>query len=311
MSEALRSARVRVPGSTSNLGAGFDCVGLAVQRYLDAVYEPGPAPLRLERTGTLAAIDGADEDDLLLRAFRDRLAGHGVAQPGGTLRARSEIPLARGLGSSSAATVAGLALADRAAGADPTDRAALLVDAARREGHPDNAAPALFGGLVAVVPGAGGRPRALESPLSADVGLAYAAPGVEVSTARAREALPREVAHDVAVRTASRLVALLHGLAHADAEAIRVGFDDELHVPYRLPLIPGAVAAMRAGRDAGAWAVTISGAGSGLIAACSPDDAPAVADAMADALEEEAGAEGVVAFAAKPDRDGLKYPENR
>ncbi|MFW6078261.1 MAG: hypothetical protein ACODAE_01485, partial [Gemmatimonadota bacterium] len=190
------------------------------------------------------------------------------------------------------------------------------------EGHPDNVGPALFGGLVAVTTDADGRPVVFRPPLSHALGLAYAAPGAAISTAAARAALPDSVPHAAAVRTAGRMAALLHGLAHADPDALRLGFADELHVPYRLPLIPGAEAAIRAGHDAGAWAVTISGAGSGLIAACSPDAADAVARAMGDAFRERtpgsttADAErvdgtGVVAFAAHPDREGLRVERPR
>src|SRR5690606_28786088 len=112
----LRPARVRVPASTSNLGSGFDCVGLAVSRYLDAAYEPGDAPLRVERAGTLAALRTEVDDDVLARAFAARLAAHGVSSVRGTIRASSDIPLRRGLGCSAAAVVAGLALGDAVAG---------------------------------------------------------------------------------------------------------------------------------------------------------------------------------------------------
>lgn len=305
----LRPASVRVPGSTSNLGAGFDCIGLAVQRRLTAAYEPGPEPLRIVREGTLAALHVSPEDDALLRAFAAELrrrghTGEADSRPTGTIRAASDIPIGRGLGSSAAAIVAGLALAAAARGG-PADPAELLARATELEGHPDNAAPALHGGLVAVARDADGCVRAVPLPLSPALGLAYAAPGEEVSTAMAREALPDTVHHDLAARGLGRMAALLRGLATAEPELLRIGFADELHVPHRLPLVPGATAATDAARRAGAWAVTISGAGSGLIAVCPPDRAAAVADAMAAAFRREAGPEGVVGFPAPPERDGL------
>jgi homoserine kinase len=301
----LRGARVRVPGSTSNLGAGFDCIGLALDRHLDAWWTPGPGPMRVERDGTLTGLP-ADGADLLSQAFLDGLAEHGVAPPGGVLCATSAIPLARGLGSSAAAVVAGLALA--AAVVDQAlDRDAALAAAVAIEGHPDNAAPALLGGLVGVARDSTGAATAFPLPLSTRIDFAWAAPVTEVSTARARAALPADVPHAQAVRSLSRLAALLRGLETADPSLLRIGFEDELHVPFRLPLIPRAGAAFEAARSAGAWAVTISGSGSGLIAACPPGAAGAVASAMDGVFSAEGI--GSVAFAASPDRTGARVIE--
>lgn len=300
-----RRARVRVPASTSNLGAGFDVLGLALNRYLEAEYEPGPGPLRLERRGTLAALAGGPGEDLLVRVFCAYLERRGAAVPGGTLRVESEIPVARGLGSSATAVVAGIGLAMLAVGRE-VDREEALVEAEGWEGHLDNVAPALFGGLVAVAKDAEGRARAFPLPLSGDLGFAWAAPGVEVPTQKARAALPASVAHAVATRGLGRLAALVRGLATGDPELLRIGFEDELHVPYRLPLIPGATGAFEAAREAGAWAVTISGSGSGLIAVCAPERAAEVAEAMAEAFRRVPGPEGVVSFAARPDEQGIR-----
>jgi homoserine kinase len=298
----LVECAVRVPCSTSNLGAGFDCLGLALDRYLDAAFLPGGA-LRVQRGGTLAALDVPATDDVLLRAFRAALRRRRAGEVTGTLIMTSTIPVARGLGSSAAATVAGLALAAAAAG-EPLDRDAALAAAAPLEGHPDNAAPALFGGLVAVVYAAHGAPRALRMPLSDRIRFVFAAPAAGVSTERARAALPQHIAHTAAARNIGRMAALLYGLAHADAEAIGAGFTDELHVPYRLPLIRGATPALRAAREAGAWAATISGSGSGLIAACPRGTEGKVLAAMLAAFEHAGG--GGDGFVAWPDPHGAQ-----
>lgn len=302
----LQRATVRVPASTSNLGAGFDTLGLAMQRYLGARYDPGEGPLTLERAGTLAHLDVTPEEDLLRLAFAAELARRGVdaGRAGGSLHATSEIPVGRGLGTSAAAVVAGLLLAAAAAGEPAPDRGALLAHAVGLEGHGDNAGPALFGGLIAVSPAAGG-PRALRLPLSGRVAFAYAAPGARVSTADARRVLPADVPHRVAVAALGRLAALVHGLAEADGESLAAGFADELHVPYRLPLIEGALAALDAARDAGAWGATISGSGSGLIAACPAGRVQPVGGAMAAALRK-AGHEEVVWFPLAPEPEGAK-----
>ncbi|MCI0436315.1 MAG: homoserine kinase [Gemmatimonadetes bacterium] len=299
----FRPARVRVPGSTSNLGAGFDCIGMAIDRALDVSFTPGGAALTLERAGTLTPLDTPVDDDLVVRAFTQGLATH-PATPGGRLEATSTIPLARGLGSSAAATVAGLALAGAAAGADWEPHHVLRV-AARIEGHPDNAAPAIFGGLVLVAAGEDGQPATFALPLSQRIAFAYAAPAAGIATRAARAALPASVPHATAVRGLARAAALVRGLADGDVDLLRIGFADELHVPHRLPLIPRADAARDAALDAGAWAVTISGSGSGLVAVCPPGSEAHVARAMADAFGASDDA-GVVGFPLRPDPEGAR-----
>ena len=288
---------MRVPCSTSNLGAGFDCLGLAFERYLDAEYLPGPDPLRVERTGTLAGLDCPDDEDRLVRALRTGLD----AQPAtGVLRAHSEIPIARGLGASAAATVAGLSLARLALG-EALDRTALLERASELEGHPDNAAPALFGGLTAVACDEQRRPHAFLLPLAQEIGFVYAAPDVGIATAAARAALPANVPHDAAARMLGRIAALVRGLQTRDVELIRLGMIDELHVPHRLPLIPGAERALDAAHAAGAWGATVSGAGSGLVAACEHGSEETVLAALMGALGERA-----IGFVATPDLYGVR-----
>jgi homoserine kinase len=301
----LNDAAVRIPASTSNLGSGFDTLGLAVRRYLTARYEPGEGELSLTRDGTLTELYVSSEDDLLWRAFRAELARRGVARATGSLYVKSEIPVGRGLGTSAAATVAGLLLAATATGDTAPDREALLDHAAALEGHGDNAAPQLFGGLVAVAPRLSGGVRALPLPLSSELAFAFAAPTVRVATAEARKALPSQYPKSTAISALGRLAALLHGLAHGDGDALAVGFTDELHVPYRLPLIQGGAAALDAARDAGAWGATISGSGSGLIAVCPRERLGQVGSAMVAAFRH-AGHEEIVTFPLDPEPDGAE-----
>lgn len=300
----LHDAAVRVPCSTSNLGSGFDTLGLALDRYLEARFTPGEpdAGLVLERTGTLRALEVAPEDDLAVRAFRVVEDAEG-RRAAGTLALHSQIPLARGLGSSAAALVAGHAVARVALGLDPDPRGAFDW-AASVEGHGDNAAPCAFGGFQAVARDDDGF-RVIPLPLSPEVGVAWAAPVTPVATRDARAALPSSVEHARAVEELGFLTALLRGLATAEPELVRIGVRDTLHVPHRLHLVPRSREAMEAAERAGAWGVTISGAGSGMVAFCAREDAARVAEAMGAVFEEVEGG-GAVSFALSPDRDGVR-----
>ena len=300
----LAPAAVRVPGSTSNLGAGFDTVGLAVARYLTARFQPGGSRLDVRHGGTLRELDRSGDDDLLVRSFASELQRLGSSPAAGVLVVESSIPVGRGLGSSAAAVVGGLVLAWAASGAE-LDRELLLQRAVELEGHADNAAPALLGGLVAVFPARGGGARAVRLELARGIAFAYAAPAFVVSTAAARRALPESYPRGVATGALGRLAALLHGLGSGDPEALAAGFEDELHVPYRLPLIPGGAAALEAAAAAGAWGATISGSGSGVIAVSEPRLQGSVAAAMGEAFRR-AGHDDVLAFALDPEPTGAR-----
>jgi homoserine kinase len=299
----LLPARVRVPCSTSNLGSGYDTIGLALDRYLVATFQPDDSgTLRIERTGTLSRLVEEDGPDLVAMSLTGRLKRVGV-QPKGLLQLHSEVPVARGLGSSAAAVLAGYDLARATLGEERDDDGAFDL-ALKHEGHGDNAAPCLFGGLRAVAHTADG-PVVMGLTLSEAVGFAYAAPAARVSTEEARDLLPKEVPHRVASGSLGRVVALVRGLAEGNPELLRIGVTDELHVPHRLPLIPSVMYAISAGKDAGAWAVTVSGAGSGLIAMCDPGDAAAVAAAMHEVFDAGTGDPQCVGFAVRPDMVGL------
>ena len=303
----LIAARVRVPCSTSNLGSGYDTIGLALDRYLDVGFQPHDGgELIVERTGTLARLDTMNEPDLAAAVFTNELGKHSIV-PSGTLTLRSQIPVARGLGASAAAVLAGYDLARGVRGEPRDDRSAFKA-ALHHEGHGDNAAPSLFGGLQAVASTPDG-PVLMALQLSERVGFAYAAPAAGVATREARDLLPKHVPHRVAAASLGRFVALIRGLAEGNPKLLRIGVKDELHVPYRLSLIPSSMSAMSAGVDAGAWAVTVSGAGSGLIAMCDPEDAAGVAAAMHSVFDAGTGDPECVGFAVRPNGSGLTRVE--
>jgi homoserine kinase len=301
----MQTISVRVPCSTSNLGAGFDCIGLAFDRYLTATLHLSDQPLHVERRGTLAEFDISGSDDVLTSAMRAL-----DCDPRGTLIVESDIPVGRGLGSSGAAAVAGVMLATRLKRLD-LRRQDVASHAAAIEGHPDNAVPATFGGLVAAMvepTGSAVTVRIHRLPLSSLLRFVYAAPQTILSTKAARSALPDSVPHAVAARAIARSLALVEGLREADPELLRVGFADELHVPYRLPMIPGGTEVLAAAIDAGAHSATISGAGSGLVAVCPRGSESEVRYAMQKTFERTTGAESM-AFVLEPDLHGAEYIE--
>src|SRR5512138_2317873 len=235
-----RRAVVRVPGSTANLGAGFDCVGAAVDRCLTAsvVVKPEPgATTVIQRGGTLAGLDVAPDEDWLVVGFYAACKAAGRTSPRALrIRVSSNVPVARGLGSSAAAVVAGAVAATGVCGFSLTD-AQLLAVCAEVEGHPDNVAAALHGGFVLVVPGS--HARAVPLTVARGLTLVFAVPDFEVTTRDARALLPRKLPHRTATRAAALGAALVHGLAAGDGDTLRTALDDVLHVPYRRSLMPG------------------------------------------------------------------------
>src|SRR5205823_6240494 len=224
------SVTVRVPGSTANLGAGFDCVGVAVPRWLrlTARLEPrggrAGGPLTIERAGTLRALETLPDADYLYLGFAAACRRAGRDVPAGlVLAAESEIPVARGLGSSAAAGVAGAAAA--AALLDLSlDAAGLAELATELEGHPDNVAPAVFGGATLALQEPNGL---VVAPLVVHASLAFvfAVPDFMVETKRARAALPTTLPHGQAVRAAAKSAALVQGLAHGDGRLLAAALD--------------------------------------------------------------------------------------
>ena len=308
--QAMRaSVTVRVAGSTSNLGAGFDCVGVAVGRWLRLTARVADAPGRLitiERSGTLRDLNTAPEADLVYRGFVAACRRAGLEAPAGlTLNADSDIPLARGLGSSAAATVAGAAAA-AALLEVKLDRAGLAELASELEGHPDNVAPAVFGGANLVLRDSDGL-VVTPLPLHPSLALVFAVPDFTVETKRARAALPATVPHADAVRAAAKSAALVHGLAHADARLLAAGLDDVLHVPFRRALVPGYDEVTKAARQAGALGATLSGSGPTIVAVVAAGGEGGGVRAVGDAMVRAWAARGTIAQVFHADRPAGGY----
>ena len=292
-------ASVRVSASSANLGAGFDCIGLAVDRWLEAsVTSPAAAAddaaaatpaVTVARGGELAALRGPDgRRDLLYVGFAAACAARGrPVPPRLAFTASSDIPVARGLGSSAAAVVAGVRLADRLLALRLDDHAVATI-ATAVEGHPDNVAPSVFGGLVLSVrddAAHGGAHLFVPLAVHPSLGFAYAVPDFESSTAAAREALPASLPYGVAVAAAAKGAALAHGLTSGHPGLLRAALDDVLHVPYRKGRLPGYDVVVTAAIAAGAHGATLSGSGSTLVAVGPRERMRDVAEAMCSAWQ--------------------------
>jgi homoserine kinase len=272
---AEQSVLVRVPATSANLGPGFDTLGLALGLHDEVEVRLAGSGLEIEVEGEgTAGIAGAGEGHLIVRAIRVAFDQLGVAQPAGlALHCRNRIPHGRGLGSSAAAIVAGLLAARVLAGA-PTGPQDMLPLATMLEGHPDNVAPCLFGGLTiawvmdasdaAVM--ADGLPRARAvrlDPRPEIHPVAFVAPE-PVSTQVARGLLPAAVPHADAARNAGRAALLIAGLTSCP-EVLLDATEDRLHQNYRAPAMPHSHDLVTRLRAAGVPAV-ISGAGPSVLA---------------------------------------------
>ena len=283
---------VRVPATSANIGPGFDVLGLALALHNEVTAEESDrVVVTVEGEGTGVLPTGAD--NVVARAVRQAFELAGRPFCGVMLRCVNRIPPSRGLGSSAAAWVAGLVAGSALAG-NALSREALLDAAARAEGHPDNVAAALLGGLT-VSCASGDRITAISLPVPAAVRWVVLIPDAQGSTREARAVLPPTVSRADAVFNLQRVSLLLAALGGGRLDLLPTALDDRLHQPARWRLFPWLPAAVAAARSAGALGCVLSGAGPALLAAVEgPGDA--VASAMEGALRGEGGAGRAVAL---------------
>lgn len=275
MGGPMRTAiRVSVPATSANLGVGFDCLGIALD--LRAVFA-------FELADELR-IEGCDEhlagsDNLVWASYcescsklgRDPLPLHIVID--------SPIPITGGLGSSSACVIAGIIAAQALIG-DGFDRAGTLAEAIEIEGHPDNVAPALLGGLVSSCV-TDEKTLAIPHAISSVFQYVAMAPSYGVRTAEARRTLPRTYPLETIVIQMGRYATLIDALGTGNASLLGIACHDLIHEPYRSKLIPDYGILKTCSLDNGAAAFTISGSGSAMLAICEGRDrAEAVAEAV-------------------------------
>ena len=256
-----RSVMVEVPATSANLGPGFDCFGLALdwrERVNLAVIDHG---YQIEVSGEGATELPRDETHLIIRAALVGLADLGVRAPGLWLGCRNTIPHARGLGSSSAAIVAGLVAAAGLAGVD-AEQEWLLRHANAIEGHPDNVAAAIYGGFVLAYEGRAGVTVA-EGTVDPAIGAALFIPNMSVATEAARGLLPQTVPHVEAAANSGRAALLVHAMA-SEPDLLYDATCDWLHQGYREAAMPRSYELMKSLRGRG-FAAMISGAGPSVL----------------------------------------------
>ncbi len=287
-------ASVDVPASSANLGSGFDSFAVALSLKLRAELWAGDeAGIVLNARGEgVPRDDEPAGDNLLIRAFREGLRVSSA--PGAAawrLDVSSMIPSARGLGSSAAAIVAGVVLG-AAVGRRTIEADELLALTARLEGHPDNVAAALYGGFTIALPETDDRIalRRFRVP-EAWIPVAFI-PQRESRTHEMRAALPQTVPHAAAARQAARSALLATAIMTSDAGLLRDAMTDELHQPYRLPLLPGSARLIEIAYERGAAGACLSGAGPTVLAIC--DSTPS-----AHAVEKAWNAAGVPGMATR------------
>jgi homoserine kinase len=286
MSKILARVKVTVPATTSNLGPGFDCLGLALdlrnELTLELHDERGRPTVEIEGEG--AKTLPRDERNLLVQAAKLSLS---PSLPGRLVfKAVNRVPLARGLGSSAAAVVAGLWAGAHLFGTLRRSEDELEGLAVSLEGHPDNVAPCVHGGLTASLTIAG-RPRATRLNIHPSLSAVVCVPAFELATKKARAALPKKVPLADAVYNSARAILLARALETGRTHSLAEFMDDRLHQPYRAKLVPGLREALAAALRAGAAGAALSGSGPTVFAFVTGDSAPTVGAAMKRAFAKK------------------------
>ncbi|HEV8338751.1 MAG TPA: homoserine kinase [bacterium] len=298
MAVAIDRVTVRVPATVANLGAGFDVLAAAVGMHAEVTLAPATSP-----QVTVTGVDVAQDASNLIYRSATSVADRAGYRGAFALQAHSPIPLRSGLGSSAAAIVGGLVAANRllggALGADD-----LLIAATDLEGHPDNVAAALFGGVV-VVARDGARLRWARILPGFPLAIVLVTPSRQVDTAAARAALPRQVALEDAVFNLGHSGLLLVALSQEQPGLLGSALDDRLHQPYRRHLVPGFDRVVAEAKAAGAYGAVLSGSGPTVAALTAPAAAQGVAQAMGEAFRH-AGLESRILLTSIEPRGALE-----
>jgi homoserine kinase len=275
---ASKKLTVRLPGSTTNLGPGFDTLGLALGVYTTVTFEGRPGAIdlnqdpKIELKGPMAQGLSTSKENLIYKVFADHYTGapaggcNGAAGSGGDalkITIETDIPLARGLGSSSTAILAALWAAQAFSSSAPPDRDQILGQAARLEGHPDNVAACLMGGfIISGYRQKGNRALTSRHNWPEKWHTLVVVPPYELSTHEARRVLPKRVSMAQAVNNVQRTGLLIGAVISGDDDILREALSDQLHEPYRIHLVPELQALRRDLASLPALGCVLSGAGS-------------------------------------------------
>ena len=282
----MKSISLQIPATSANLGPGFDCMAVALDLWSEVEFRLTGNSIGVAITGEGAGSLPDDQSNLIARAFlRVYAQCEQHPPPGVEITCINRVPIGSGLGSSAAAVLAGLVGANALLGS-PLSEGEIFALGTQIEGHPDNLVPAYLGGLTLV--SQAGREviaRKIEIP---PMQAAVVVPKISLLTEETRRALPLQVALTEAVQNIGNAALVVEALRTGDVDLLAQVCGDNLHQPYRLPLIPGAQAALEAAQNLGAAAV-LSGGGPGVIAFV--DDRPGEAAAVMAAEFEKAGLE--------------------
>jgi homoserine kinase len=301
---------IKVPGSSANLGPGFDSLALAYKLYCTLTFElQSPGESKRDEPEIVVVGDGASAlprggDNLVLKVLEKHFPSLQPRLKDLKVTIDSEIPLSRGLGSS-AACIAGTVWAGMVLSGDQPDRKSALQIAAAIEGHPDNVSASIFGGLVAS--------SCIKQPRSYvatnvnwpdDWRPLLVVPDREVSTAHARSVLPKSVTMAEAVSNIQNTALLLMAIERHDRELLKAGLTDCLHEPYRQELVPELLEVRSLLRDSSALGVVLSGAGSSVLVLAEARHAKTISAELQDWATTQKGSVRVLSL--EVDKEGLK-----
>jgi len=263
----MKRVVLTVPASTTNLGSGFDALGLALTLRNRFLLEETSSDELIEVVGEGSKSIPKDRSNLVLQGARRLYRSLGKTPPGLHIRQENQIPMCGGLGSSASAIIAGLAGANFLCG-EPLSRDEILPLALELEGHPDNVVPALYGGFTisALVDG---QVSWLRASFPSDLRCVVVLPDLTWSTAEARQLLPAQIPRSDAVFNVQRVSLLLGALFSGQYDLLRTGMADRLHQPYRAKRLNYLEEVFRRALEAGAWGTCLSGAGTAVLALAS------------------------------------------
>jgi homoserine kinase len=276
---------VRVPASTANLGPGFDCIGLALKLYLTVaarVLPEASKECRLRISGEGAEEPPANEDNLICRAMRVTAEHEGWILPPLELDVNNELPLARGLGSSATAIIAGITLASLICNQELSAETVLRY-AAQMEGHADNVAAAYLGGLVVSCLKPDGTVLAIKKSWPSELKVVVISPEAFLKTTETRNVLPANVPREDAVFNLQRVALFLAALEAGTYDLLWDAMQDRLHQAYRQSLVPGLAEALATSPQSDLVGVALSGAGPSVVA-LTRDRSDEIGEAIAESF---------------------------